>query len=110
MYRKSVRSKRLESKRKRCAQMRSAKERRRRARLVSMIPCGEILTSGCFGSHVIRLAAFPDDSGRVAVNVDGAERRPRTLRGVRVVLAQMIFKSMTSLEADYVKKSGKHQD
>lgn len=56
----------------------------------AMVECGRIVTSGCMGEHDIRLLAWPDDGLMVAVVVDGAHKRPRSLRGVWRAVAGMV--------------------
>jgi len=56
MYRKSIRTKRLEAKRKRCAAMRASKERKRMERVSAMTDVGGITTDGILGEHSIRIA------------------------------------------------------
>lgn len=73
-----------------CAAMRAAKARKRLERAESMTECGRIVTTGCMGTHDIRLLAWQDDGMTVAVVVDGVHKRPRTLRGVWRCLAKLI--------------------
>lgn len=89
MYRKSIRTIRKERKAKRCAQMRAAKERKRVALSECMRDVGWVVTDGCFGSHVVRLMAYPDGE-RLAVVVDGKHRQARTYRGMLRCIAEMV--------------------
>lgn len=61
MYRKSIRTKRVEAKRKRCAAMRAAKDRKRMERTAALTDVGGIATDGLFGAHSIRILAYADD-------------------------------------------------
>ena len=93
MYRKSIRQSRLEAKRKRCADMRRAKERKRVERGLALRDVGGLVTDGCLGVHVVRLLAYPEAEKHLAVRVDGKEKRARTLRGIVRVIAEMILKA-----------------
>jgi hypothetical protein len=93
MYRKSVITRQLERKRKRCAAMRAAKDRKRITEAPALVECGGLLTWGALGNHDIRLLAYPDGR-QVAVVVDGAHKRPRTLRGVWRVIGEMVWRGM----------------
>jgi hypothetical protein len=90
MYRKSRRAIRLEAKRKRCAAMRAAKERKRLAESEGLRDVGGFVTDGNLGQHTVRLLAWPGDERAMAIRVDGRERRPRTCRGVWRCMAVMI--------------------
>lgn len=74
--------------------MRAAKERKRIALSEGMRDVGGFVTDGCFGRHVVRLMAFPDGE-RLAVVVDGQQRRARTYRGVLRCMAEMVFSKMS---------------
>lgn len=78
MYRKSIRTKRLEAKRKRCAAMRAAKERKRMAFGATMLDAGGITTDGIFGAHSIRLLSYNDGEPHYAIAVDGEEDKEDT--------------------------------
>ena len=69
MYRKSIRTKRLEAKRKRCAAMRAAKERKRMERVSAMTDVGGITTDGILGEHSIRILSY-GDGGRLCSRED----------------------------------------
>ena len=91
MYRKSIRTKRLEAKRKRCAAMRAAKQRKRMERVSAMIDVGGIRTDGIFGAHSIRLLSYGDCRRHYAITVDGEHRQARTERGILRCMARMLF-------------------
>ena len=91
MYRKSFRTKRLEAKRKRCAAMRAAKERKRMERVSAMIDVGGIRTDGILGEHFIRILSYGDGGRHYAITVDGEHRTARTERGILRCLARMLF-------------------
>lgn len=90
MYRKSIRTKRLESKRKRCAAMRAAKERKRMERAAAMQDVGGIATDGIFGRHAIRVLSYGDGGTHYAITVDGEHRTARTERGIIRLLSKMV--------------------
>lgn len=95
MYRKSIRLRRLDAKRQRCAAMRAAKERKRLAVVETIDWVGRIRFDGpMFGGceHVIRVAARGDDAA-LLVEVDGRPFRPLTLRGLRGILARRLWRS-----------------
>ena len=94
MYRKSLRAKRLEAKRKRCASMRAAKESKRMAFGATMHDVGGITTDGIFGAHKIRLLSYGDGEPHYAITVDGEHRQARTERGVLRLLARMAYGKM----------------
>ena len=91
MYRKSIRTKRLEAKRKRCAAMREAKERKRMEFGSKLRDVGGIATDGLFGEHSIRILSYGDGEPHYAITVDGEHRQARTERGILRVLARMIY-------------------
>ena len=93
MYRKSVRVLRVEEKRRRCAAMRAAKERKRMALGQAMVPVGWLTTGGCLGEHRVELLAYPDGL-HLAVSVDGVPRKARTMRGVARCVALMLWGKM----------------
>lgn len=95
MYRKSIRTKRLEAKRKRCAAMRAAKERKRMAFCATMRDVGGITTDGLFGAHSIRLLSYNDGEPHYAITVDGEHRTARTERGIIRLLAKMIYRKVS---------------
>ena len=95
MYRKSIRTKRLEAKRKRCAAMRAAKDRIRMDRTAGMTDVGGIATDGLFGAHSIRLLSYGDGETRYAITVDGEHRQARTERGILRCLAKMIYRNVS---------------
>ena len=72
MYRKSIRTKRLEAKRKRCAAMRASKERKRMERVSAMTDVGGITTDGILGEHSMGAEGW---RGRPAMNGKGSARR-----------------------------------
>jgi hypothetical protein len=74
--------------------MRAAKERKRIARSSSLRDVGGLVTDGCLGNHVVRLMAFADGE-RLAVVVDGQQRRARTYRGILMCMAEMVFSKMS---------------
>jgi hypothetical protein len=74
--------------------MRDAKQRKRIERAAAMTECGRVVTTGCMGDHDIRLLAWPDDGLAVALIVDGAHKRARTLRGVWRIIAAMVARRM----------------
>ena len=92
MYRKSIRTKRLEAKRKRCAAMRAAKERKRRAIGSTLQDVGGFSTDGIFGQHSIRVLSYGDGENRYAIAVDGEHRQARTERGILRVIARMVWR------------------
>ena len=94
MYRKSIRTKRLESKRKRCAAMRAAKERKRMELGATMLDVGGFTTDGILGLHSIRVLSYGDGENRYAITVDGEHRQARTERGVIRILARMIYRKV----------------
>ena len=96
MYRKSIRTKRLEAKRKRCAAMRAAKARKRMERTSAMRDVGGIATDGILGSHSIRLLSYGDGEPHYAITVDGEHRQARTERGILRCLARMLFAKIGS--------------
>lgn len=96
MYRKSIRTKRLEAKRKRCAAMRAAKERKRMAFGAALRDVGGITTDGLFGAHSIRLLSYGDGEPRYAITVDGEHRTARTERGILRCVARMLFAKIGS--------------
>ena len=91
MYRKSFRIKRLEAKRKRCVEMRAAKERKRMERVSAMTDVGGITTDGILGKHFIRILSYGDGGRHYAITVDGEHRTARTERGILRCLARMLF-------------------
>lgn len=93
MYRKSIRTKRLEAKRKRCAAMRAAKERKRMAFSATMLDVGGITTDGIFGAHSIRLLSYGDEDPHYAITVDGEHRTARTERGILRLIAKMVYRN-----------------
>ena len=95
MYRKSIRTKRLEAKRKRCAAMRAAKERKRMERVNAMTDVGGITTDGILGAHSIRILSYGDEGRHYAITVDGEHRQARTERGILRCMAEMIFAKIT---------------
>ena len=95
MYRKSFRTKRLEAKRKRCVEMRAAKERKRMERVSAMTDVGGITTDGILGKHFIRILSYGDGGRHYAITVDGEHRQARTERGILRCVAQMIFKKVS---------------
>ena len=95
MYRKSIRTKRLEAKRKRCAAMRAAKERKRMERVNAMTDVGGITTDGILGAHSIRILSYGDEGRHYAITVDGEHRQARTERGILRCMAAMIFAKIT---------------
>ena len=92
MWRKSGRVLRLEHKRARCAAMRVAKERKRLAAATAgdAVEVGLVRFSGpCFGGeHVLRL--LHKEGMQVLLVCDGMPMRPRSVRGVRAMLARRI--------------------
>ena len=92
MYKKSIRTKRLEAKRKRCYAMRAAKERKRMEFGSTMHDVGGITTDGLFGVHAIRLLSYGDSEPHYAITVDGEHRRARTERGIIRAIARTIYK------------------
>lgn len=92
MYRKSIRTIRLEAKRKRCAAMRKAKERKRMEFSMAMSDVGGFATDGILGKHVVRILSYWDGEPRYAITVDGEHRQARTERGILRILAKMIYK------------------
>ena len=95
MYRKSIRTKRLEAKRKRCATKRAAKERKRMERVNAMTDVGGITTDGILGAHSIRILSYGDEGRHYAITVDGEHRQARTERGILRCMAAMIFAKIT---------------
>lgn len=91
MYRKSIRTKRLEAKRKRCAAMRAAKERKRMEFGSTLHDVGGITTDGLFGAHSIRLLSYNDGEPHYAITVDGEHRQALTERGILRCMARMLF-------------------
>lgn len=91
MYRKTARTMALERKRRRCASMRAAKERKRLAFGSTLHDCGGIATDGIFGAHRIRILSYGDGGNYYAITVDGEHRVARTERGILRVLAKMIY-------------------
>jgi hypothetical protein len=93
MYRKSVRQARLESKRVRCSQMRAAKERKRIA-AASMAECvGSVVFDGAMfgGRHEMRLLCSEAYSDRyMMVEIDGHAHRPRSVEGLRRLIARRL--------------------
>ena len=90
MYRKSIRTKRLEAKRKRCASMRVAKARKRMERGSTLVDCGGFTTDGILGAHAVRILSCGDDGDHFAITVDGEHRLARTERGILRCIAKMI--------------------
>lgn len=95
MYRKSIRTKRLEAERKRCASMRAAKERKRMEFGSTMHDVGGITTDGLFGAHKIRFLSYGDGEPHYAITVDGEHRQARTERGILRLLARMVYARMS---------------
>lgn len=93
MYRKTHKTMQLELKRKKCAAMRAAKERKRMADAVSLQEVGGFVTWGNLGMHDVRLLAYPDGE-RLAVAVDGRHKQARTFRGVLRCVAEMIRRKL----------------
>lgn len=96
MYRKSIRTKRLEAKRKRCAAMRAAKERKRMEFGAALRDVGGITTDGLFGAHSIRLLSYGDGRRHYAITVDGEHRQARTERGILRCLSRMLLVKIKS--------------
>ena len=94
MYRKSIRTMRIESKRKRCAAMRAAKQRKRMEFGATLRDVGGIATDGLFCAHSIRLLSYGDGEPHYAITVDGEHRTARTERGVLRLLARMVYGKM----------------
>jgi len=92
MYRKSIRTMHLEAKRKRCAAMRAAKQRKRMEFGATMLDVGGITTDGLFGDHSIRILSYGDGEPHYAITVDGEHRMARTERGILRILAKMIYR------------------
>jgi len=90
MYRKSIRTKRLEAKRKRAVLMCAAKARKRHEQAAALVCVGTIITAGILGNHIIRL--MDSDEGILWPEVDGQLRRPRTAKGVLRVLGEICTK------------------
>lgn len=90
MYRKAARTLALERKRRRCAAMRAAKERKRIDFGSTLHDCGGITTDGIFGVHSIRALSYGDGGNHYAITVDGKHRTARTERGFLRVLVKMI--------------------
>ena len=90
MYRKCVSGSRYGAKVQKCAAMRAAKARRRMEQTAAMRDVGGLVTDGCLGAHTVRLLAWPDDTRRLAVVVDGQHRQARTRRGIVRCVAAMI--------------------
>jgi len=76
----------------------AGRERVRLERAVGLRDVGGVSMDGCLGVHSVRLLAWPDDSGRLAVVVDGKHRKARTVRGVLRCLAMMIVGGMVGKE------------
>ena len=95
MYRKSFRTKRLEAKRKRCVEMRAAKERKRMERVSAMTDVGGIRTDGILGEHSIRILSYGDEGRHYAMTVNGEHRQARTERGILRCVAQMVYAKIT---------------
>ena len=95
MYRKSIHTMRLESKRKRCAAMRDAKQRKRMEFVATLRDVGGITTDGLFGAHSIRLLSYGDGEPHYAIKVDGEHRQARTERGILRCLAKMIYRKVS---------------
>ena len=91
MYRKSIRTIRLEAKRKRCATMRAAKARKRMEFGSTMLDVGGITTDGLLGAHSIRLRSYGDGGNHYAITVDGEHRQARTERGIIRCIAKMVY-------------------
>ena len=99
MYRKSIRTKRLEAKRKRCAAMRAAKDRIRMDRTAGMTDVGGIATDGLFGAHSIRFLSYGDGEPHYAITVDGEHRLARTERGILRLLARMVYRKLNPAQS-----------
>jgi len=82
----------LEAKRKRCAAMRAAKQRKRMEFGATMLDVGGITTDGLFGDHSIRILSYGDGEPHYAITVDGEHRMARTERGILRILAKMIYR------------------
>ena len=94
MYRKAARTLALELKRRRCAAMRAAKERKRIERTLAMLDVGGITTDGIFGAHKIRLLSYGDGEPHYAITVDGEHRTARTERGILRLIAKMVYRKI----------------
>ncbi len=105
MYRKSIRTKRLEAKRKRCAAMRAAKERKRMEFYSTLHDVGGITTDGMFGAHKIRILSYGDAEPHYAIVVDGEHRLARTERGIIRCIARMVYRKVEAArKADRVQE------
>lgn len=89
MYRKTLTTLRLESKRRKCAAMRAAKARKRIRQAVDAIDVGGIRTNGVMGQHEIRLLRASDRPNLLVV-VDGEPKEPKTYLGVWRLPAKQI--------------------
>lgn len=96
MYHKSLRAIRLESKRKRCAAMRAAKERKRMEQAHAMLDVGGFTTDGIIGQHTVRILSYGDEGRHYAITVDGEHRQARTERGILRCLARMVCKKVVA--------------
>jgi len=72
--------------------MRSAKERKRIAEACHWHDVGGFLTYGILGVHNVLLLAKDDEAKWLAIVVDGEHKRPRTLRGIKNCIAEMLHK------------------
>jgi hypothetical protein len=95
MYRKSVQAKRLEAKRKRCAAMRAARERKRLERVQAAICVGTVTFDGPMfgGRHEVR-CLFSDgySETKLMLEVDDRAYAPRTWRGVVKLIAKRLVR------------------
>jgi hypothetical protein len=95
MYRKTYRRKKCESKVSRLrANQRAAKERKRIAEACHWRDVGGFTTDGILGNHKVRLLAKDDEDKWLAVFVDGQAKQPRTMRGIKNCIADMIWGKM----------------
>lgn len=96
MYCKSVRTIAMERKRRRCATMRAAKERKRMEFGATMHDCGGFVTDGILGEHLVRILSYGDGELHYAITVDGEHRMARTERGIIRCIARMIYRKVNA--------------
>lgn len=91
MYRKTLRTLRLERKRRWSRRAVAAKARKRFLEALRWNDVGGFVTDGILRKHIVRLLAKDDEDRWLAVSVDGCAKRPRTMRGVIRCLAEMVW-------------------
>lgn len=97
MWRKSIQRIRHERKVKKCAAMRSAKDRKRLAQAQSVQEVGQIVFSGLMfgGEHTLRCLDAGDGT-HLLIEIDGQAHKPKSWRGVMRMVCKRLTKNERS--------------